>query len=59
MNIVKFPTQYASAFNEAICRISATPDEIVELDLYDHAGTSIIGRRRFCGDNSYFITVFG
>ena len=57
MNIVKFPTQYASAFNEAICRISATPDEIVELDLYDHAGTSIIGRRRFCGDNSYDVNL--
>ena len=57
MNIVKFPTQYASAFQDAICRISATPDEIVELDLYDHAGTSIIGRRRFYGDSSYDVNL--
>lgn len=57
MNIVRFPAQYASAFDEAICRISADPDEIVELDLYDHAGTSIIGRRRFYGAGSYDVNL--
>ncbi|HJB84701.1 MAG TPA: hypothetical protein IAA13_04240 [Candidatus Alistipes merdigallinarum] len=57
MNIVKFPTQYSSAFKEAICQISATTNEIVELDLYDHAGTSIIGRRRFYGASSYDVNL--
>lgn len=53
MNIVKFPTPYASAFDEAICRISASADEMVEVDLFDHNGISVIGRRRFYGDTSY------
>lgn len=57
MNIVKFPTLYASAFQEAICRISATPDELVEVDLFDHAGESVIGRRRFSGATSYDVNL--
>lgn len=57
MDIVKFPSQYASAFKEAICQISAQPDEIVELDLFDHAGTAVIGRRRFYGASSYDVNL--
>lgn len=57
MNIVKFPTLYASAFQEAICRISATADEVVEVDLYDHSQTTIIGKRRFSGTTSYDVNL--
>lgn len=57
MRITKSPTLNSSAFRDAIFKLSATADEIIELDIYDHAGTQVIGRRRFYGTTAYDVNV--
>ena len=59
MKITKIPAPYSPAYRDALFRISATADEIVELDIFDHAGTGIIGRKRLYGSTVYDVNVAG
>ena len=47
MKITKTPAPYASAYRDALFRVTAGAQELVELDIYDHADQRIVGRRRF------------
>ena len=53
MKIIRTPARYASAYKAAQIRISATEDELVELDIYDGAKNAVVGRRRFTGAKAY------
>ena len=53
MKIIRTPAPYASAYRVAPVRISATEDELVELDIYDGTKSTVMGRRRFTGATSY------
>lgn len=59
MKITKTPAPYSPAYRDALFRISAATDEIVELDIFDHAGTGIIGRKRLYGSTTYDVNVAG
>ena len=53
MIITQTPARYASAYRVAPIRFSAAEDELVELDIYDGAKNTILGRRRFKGALSH------
>jgi len=53
MKITRTPARYASAYKAAPVRISASEDELVELDIYDGTKSAVMGRRRFAGATSY------
>ena len=59
MKITKTPAPYASAYRDALFRVTAGAQELVELDIYDHADQRIVGRRRFKGQTSYDVNVAG
>ena len=59
MRITKTPAPYASAYRDALFRVTAGAQELVELDIYDHADERIVGRRRFKGQTSYDVNVAG
>lgn len=57
MQITESPVRYAPAYRDAIFKISAAVDEIVNLDIYDHTGSNVIGKKRVSGATSHEINV--
>ena len=57
MTITSTPRNYSSAFKEVLFGLSAAATDTIECDIYDHAATLIIGRKRFLGNTSYTVNV--
>ena len=49
MQIVKYPPIYSPAFGEVVFQISATAEELLELDILANDQTTVIGKKRFRG----------
>lgn len=59
MQIVKYPPIYSPAFGEVVFQISATAEELLELDILANDQTTVIGKKRFRGSTLYRVNVAG
>lgn len=59
MQISKSPIIYSSAFLDAAFVLTANPDELLIVDIYDNAMTKVIGQKRFTGASEYEMNVSG
>lgn len=57
MHIIASPAPYASAYGDPLFRIGCERAETIELDIYDDAGTTVIGKKRFSGETVHEINV--
>lgn len=59
MQITKNPNKNSSAFSEttSVFKVAATANEIINVDIYDHANTKIIGAKKYTGATQYDVNV--
>lgn len=57
MQITGYPTRYQSAFQQAIYTIEAAAQDVIDVQIYDHADSTVIGIKRATGALSHQINV--
>lgn len=57
MNITKHPEQYGSVFKDACFKIAASPEEVVDIRIYDESNQLVIGQKRYSGSAAYDVNV--
>lgn len=57
MQVTYSPNPNSPAFRDIVYKISATPNEVIDVNIYDHANATLIGKKRFTGFASYTLNV--